>query len=218
VAAIAVARPAAADLTLQRVMLSTGGVAYVEYAAEANGPATLGLDVPLDQVDDVLTSLVVFDSAGGVGGIELPGRDNTLAAFGEVPFGPEALASLLDFLNSLQGVMLDVRGPAPMGGRLLRAERVRELMKADDPNSGVERTRVTLLAADGLRQFVLEDAEAVQVTDPALRARIGGALEALRRDASHSVRHITLRSAGTGSRTVRVGYVAAAPLWKTSYR
>ena len=32
------------------------------------------------------------------------------------------------------------------------------------------------------------------------------------------MRHITLRSTGAGQRTVRVGYVAAAPLWKATYR
>jgi hypothetical protein len=57
----------AADLTLKRVMLSSAGVGYFEYEADVDDAATLGLDVPLDQVDDVLTSLVVFDSAGGVG-------------------------------------------------------------------------------------------------------------------------------------------------------
>ena len=53
----------AADLTLKRVMLSSAGVGYFEYEADVDGTATLGLDVPLEQVDDVLTSLVVFDSA-----------------------------------------------------------------------------------------------------------------------------------------------------------
>ena len=68
-AAVSVAAPATAgDLTLRRVMLSTGGVGYFEYSAPVDGPATLGLDVPLAQVDDVLQSLVVFDTAGGVGG------------------------------------------------------------------------------------------------------------------------------------------------------
>ena len=32
------------------------------------------------------------------------------------------------------------------------------------------------------------------------------------------MRHITLHSDGSGHRTVRVGYVAVAPLWKASYR
>ena len=207
----------AADLALKRVMLSSAGVGYFEYEADVDGPATLSLDVPLDQVDDVLTSLVVFDSAGGVGTVELPGRDNTRAEFGNLPFGPTALNSPVDYLNSLQGVEISVQGPRPMTGRIMHADRITETLPGPPPVS-VQRTRVTLLGATGLQQFVLEDAESIQVTDPTLRARIGSALESLRREASLSMRHITLHSEGTGHRTVRVGYVAVAPLWKASYR
>ncbi|HXA20792.1 MAG TPA: hypothetical protein VNW90_00735 [Acetobacteraceae bacterium] len=210
----------AADLVLKRVMLSSAGVGYFEYETEADGPVTLGLDVPLDQVDDVLTSLVVFDSAGGLGTVELPGRNNTRASFGDVPFGPEALRSTVDYLNSLQGVEIAVQGPRPMTGRLVHAERVAEALPVAQgpPQATVQRTRVTLLGADGMRQFVLEEADSIQVTDPTLRVRIGQALESLRREANQSVRHITLRSTGAGQRTVLVGYVAAAPLWKATYR
>jgi hypothetical protein len=217
---IAATPAAAADLTLKRVMLSSAGVGYFEYEAEVDGPATLGLDVPLDQVDDVLTSLVVFDSTGAVGTVELPGRDNARADFGNVPFGPDALRSTVDYLNSLQGAEISVQGPRPMIGRIVHAEQVTETLPTPDrlPRPLVPHTRVTILGADGLRQFVLEDAESVQVTDPDLRARIGAALESLRREANQSLRHITLHSAGDGHRTVRVGYVAAAPLWKASYR
>jgi len=209
------------DLTLRRVMLSTGGVGYFEYEAEADGPVTLGLDVPLSQVDDVLKSLVVFDSAGSVGGVELPGQDANHAAFADVPFGPQALGSALDYLNSLQGVALEVKGPHPMTGRLLRAERVHEPAAAPPPNapdSGVARTRVTLLTDGGLEQFVLEDAESVQVADPGLRSRIDHALATLRGATANDARHLSLRSTGAGHRQVRVGYVAGAPLWKATYR
>ena len=170
---------AAADLALKRVMLSSAGVGYFEFETEVDGPATLGLDVPLDQVDDVLTSLVVFDSTGAVGTVELPGRDNTRANFGNVPFGPEALRSTVDYLNSLQGVEISVQGPRPMTGRIVHAERVAETLPAPagQPQPTVQRTRVTILGADGLRQFVLEEADSIQVTDPDLRARIGQALE-----------------------------------------
>ncbi|MEJ0015948.1 MAG: hypothetical protein WDN25_05180 [Acetobacteraceae bacterium] len=218
---LAGATPAlAADLTLKRVMLSSAGVGYFEYEAEVDGPATLGLDVPLEQVDDVLMSLVVFDSTGTVGTVELPGRDNTRANFGAVPFGPEALRSAVDYLNSLQGVEIAVQGPRPMSGRIMRAERVTEPLPTPpgQPQAGVPRTRVTLLGAEGMRQFVLEEADSIQVADPELRGRIGRALESLRREANQSLRHVTLRSTGNGRRTVRVGYVAAAPLWKASYR
>ena len=208
----------AADLTLQRIMLSSGGVGYVEYEAAVDGPATLGLDVPLDQVDDLLKSLVVFDSAGGIGGLELPGRDDTHASFGGVPFGPDGLGSPLAYLNSLQGVVLQVTGPQAMTGTLLQAETVRQNARPENPDSGTVQTRVTLLTDTGLRQFVLEDAGSVQVADPALRDKIASALASLRRDASQTTRHVTLHDSGAGPRTVRVGYVAAMALWKASYR
>jgi hypothetical protein len=211
---------AAADLVLKGAMLSSAGVAYFEYETEVDGPATLGLDVPLDQVDDVLTSLVVFDSTGAVGTVELPGRDNTRANFGNVPFGPDALRSSVDYLNSLQGVEISVQGPRPMTGRIVHADRVAETLPAPpgQPQATVQRTRVTILSPEGLRQFVLEEADSIQVSDPELRARIGQALESLRREANQSLRHLTLHSSGDGHRTVRAGYVTAAPLWKTSYR
>lgn len=219
--ALLLAGPAfGSELALKRIMLSSAGVGYFEYEAAVEGPATLGLDVKLDQVDDVLKSLVVFDDAGGVGGIELPGRDDAREAFGDVPFGPEGLVSPLAFLNSLRGVEVSVEGPRPMTGRILRAEVVAEPPAV--PNTpAAQRTRVTLLTEGGLRQFVLEDSDAVQVADPALRARIARALAASKRERAADVRHITIHSTpstGTGARTVRVSYVAAAPLWKASYR
>ncbi len=209
----------AGELALQRVMLSTGGVGYFEYAAEADGPAVLGLDVPLAQVDDVLASLVVFDSAGSVGGVDLPGHDQQTAAFAALPFGAAALHSPLEYLNSLQGVTLEVAGPRPMTGRLLRAESVAEPAPPNAaPGAVAHRTRVTLLTAAGLQQFVLEDADSVQVADPALRAAIAKALDAARAEPARAARHLTLRGGGAGKREVRVGYVVGAPLWKTTYR
>ena len=56
-AVFAVVVPAnAADLSLQRVMLSSGGVGYFEYEAVVDGNTTLSLDVPLDQVDGLIGS------------------------------------------------------------------------------------------------------------------------------------------------------------------
>ena len=55
-------------------MLSAAGVGYFEFSAPVEGAASLGLDVPLDQVDDVLRSLAVFDiqQLTMPGGLEYP--------------------------------------------------------------------------------------------------------------------------------------------------
>ena len=50
--------------TLKRVMLSTGGVGYFEFEANVTGTAELLMPVRMDQVDDVLKSIVVFDGQG----------------------------------------------------------------------------------------------------------------------------------------------------------
>jgi hypothetical protein len=203
-------------LELKRVMLSSGGVGYFEYEAEIDGARELGLDVPLNEVDDVLKSLVVYDSAGGVGGFDLPARDGTRTAFGDVPFGPEALQSPLAYLNALQGVEIEVKGPKPLQGRIMHAETVS--VEAGEHDLHTSHTLVSVMTNAGLEQFVLEEADSVQVSDPALRAGIGKALEELRRASSHDMRHLTLHTTGTGRRTIRVGYVVAAPLWKATYR
>src|SRR5271166_178810 len=151
----------AADLVLKRVMLSSAGVGYFEYEAEVDGAVTLGLDVKLDQVDDVLASLVVFDSAGGVGTVELPGRDTDRAVFGKLPFGPEALQSPVAYLNALQGVEVTIQGTQPLSGRVIHAELENETISRSSTPGAAQvsltappspRTRVTILSADGLRQ------------------------------------------------------------------
>ncbi len=210
---------AAADLALHRVMLSAAGVGYFEYGAHVEGSSALGLDVPLEQVDDVLRSLAVFDNHGGVGSIELPGRDNLRQAFSDVPFSVDTLGSPAALLDSLRGEEIAVSGPSAMTGKIVGTA-VESQIVPPGGSGGVaaNHTRVTLLTADGLRQFILEDAASVRLTDAGLRARVGAALDAARQQSAATSRHLTLRATGAGARDVTVGYVAAAPLWKASYR
>jgi hypothetical protein len=158
----------AADLSLQRIMLSSGGVGYFEYQAMVDGNATLSLDVPLDQVDDILKSLVVYDDGGTAGGVTLPGREPLTQAFVDLPFDRAALDSAPGLLNALQGAEVRVTGAKPMNGRLLRV--VEETSRVAD-DLAIPRNRVTLLTDGGIEQFVLEDADSITFVDPELQKR-----------------------------------------------
>lgn len=211
------AAPAFADgLELDRVMLSTGGVGYFEYEAKVSGNATLTLDVPLDQVDDVLKSLVVFDDKGGVGGVELAGREPVAQMFRDLPFGPEALDSPVALLNALQGSEVVTSGSRMLRGRLLKVEAETRDLPGDQGT--VTRNRITLLTDEGIQQLVLEDAESVKFADPALQAQVDKALVAIAEAHARDRRTLTITATGTGSRSLRVAYVTGTPLWKTSYR
>jgi len=202
-------------LSLKRVLLSTGGVGYFEFEAEVDGDAELALDVRLDQVDDVLKSIVVFDDEGGIGGIELPGRQPLSQTFRDLPFGHQDLGSPVTLLNALQGAEITVTGTRPLRGRVLRA--LPEQIVLED-NRVVTRHRVSLITAGGLRQFILEEADSVIFADRELQAQVEQALAAISLHRAVDRRRLHLISRGQGKRLVRVAYVVAAPLWKASYR
>jgi hypothetical protein len=205
----------AADLVIKRVMLSAGGVAYIEREAQIEGNAELTLDVPLDQVDDVLKSVVVYDSSGSVGSARLPGREPVAQVFTDLPFGAEALTSPVALLNALQGAEIRIGGSHPITGKLLRV--VPETARLSD-QSVVQRNRLSVMTATGLQQVVLEEAESIAFADPGLQAQVDRALEAIAQHRAKDRRTIVLTARGSGKRLLRVGYVVAAPLWKSAYR
>lgn len=215
VAASPASAASAPELALKRVVVSTGGVAYYEHEAVVEGDAELTLDVRLDQVDDVLKSLVVFDAQGGVGAVRLAGREPMAEVFRDLPFAEADLGSLSGLLASLKGVEIEVAGPQTTRGRVLSV--VEEATRGEGGTETV-RHRVSIAAADGIHQFVLEDAKGVRFVDAGLAAQVDGALAATARYRVADRRALAISMRGKAKRGVRVGYVVAAPIWKTAYR
>jgi hypothetical protein len=197
-------------------MLSTGGVGYFEYEATVIGDAMLSLPVRLDQVDDVLKSVIVFDDSGGVGTISLPGREPLRDVFRELPFSEAELATPVALLNALRGAEIETLGVRAISGRLLSV--TPEQIALPDGGGTLTRHRLSILTDDGVRQVVLEDADAVRFRNPDLQAGIDAALAAVARHGERDRRSLDLRATGEGTRVLRVGYVVEAPLWKTAYR
>ncbi len=206
----------AQDLALKRVMLSSGGMGYFEYEAAVDGDATLKLTVSLQQVDDVLKSLVVYDDKGGVGGLSLPGREPLAQAFKDLPFDQASLGSPAELLATLKGAQVTVGGSRAISGRIVSVQEETVALGADKGTT--TRTRVTLFTGLGLQQFILEDAENLQFADAALRDKVSQALVAIQGNRAKDARTIELSTRGTGKRVVRVAYIVEAPVWKASYR
>ena len=206
----------AQDLTLKRVMLSSGGLGYFEYEATVEGDATLKLTVSLGQVDDVLKSLVVYDDKGSVGGLSLPGREPLAQAFKDLPFDQNSLGSPAELLSTLKGAQVTVGGSRALSGRVVSVEE--DPLVLPDNKGTLKRTRVTLYTDRGLQQFILEEAENLQFADAALREKVGQALVAIQGNRAKDARTIDLSMRGQGKRTVRVAYIVEAPVWKASYR
>jgi hypothetical protein len=201
---------------LKRVMLSTGGVGYFEYEAAVTGTQELQLPVRMDQVDDVLKSIVVFDDKGNTGFVQLPARAPLSDIFRGLPFGPAALESNAALLEALKGSEVSVYADGTIRGRI--ASVTKESVKLPDNEGTTTQHRVGVMTSSGLKQFVLETATSVTFTDPVLARQIEQALAAVSEHREGQSRTLKIRAVGDGARNVTVAYVVEAPLWKPSYR
>jgi hypothetical protein len=212
-----VALPVAAnELPLRRVVLASIGLAQFTHAGPVSAGASIDLPVRLDQVDDLLKSLTVFDREGGIGAVSLPGKAPLQELFRDLPFGPEALGSPSALLNALVGSEIEIAGPVSAKGRVFRVEPFETRL----PNDGgtLTRHRLSLMSETGLVQAVLEEVTTLQFTDPQARAQIERALQGLSENRAKERRKLSLDILGEGTRDIALSYVVAAPVWKTSYR
>jgi len=214
--AISFPRAEAAELPLSRVVLSSSGLAQFTHSGQVTAGATVDLSVRLDQVDDVLKSMTVFDREGAIGAVSLAGKTPLAELFRDLPFGPEALNSPKALLNALVGSEVEITGPVNAKGRVFRVEDERVAL----PNNGgtTVRHRLTLLTENGVVQAPLEEVTSLRFTDPQAREQIERALAGLAENRAKERRKIAINFLGQGTRNVAVSYVVAAPIWKTAYR
>ncbi len=206
----------AAEFPLKRVVLSTSGLAQFTHSGGLTAGAVVELPVRLDQVDDVLKSLTVFDSAGAIGAVSLPGKTPLVEIFRDLPFSQQALESQSALLNALVGAEVEIEGNVVATGRVFRIEEEQVQL----PNNGGQtvKHRLTLVTANGFVQAILEDVRALRFTDPQLRAQIDRALTAVAQNRAKDQRTISINFGGQGERQAGFSYVVSAPVWKTAYR
>src|SRR5262249_27103165 len=83
-------------------------------------------------------------------------------------------------------------------------------------DSAADAEVLNLWCADGLRPLRLRDIERVRFLNPVMEREIRRALEVLASSHDTGKKAVSLNFTGQGKRRVRVGYVVASPLWRTS--
>jgi hypothetical protein len=215
IVSLLIATPAWAEPQLRRVVLSSGGVGQFAFEARVDGADTLKLDIKLDQVDDVLKSLVVTDPAGPISGVRLPGREPLSESFRTLPFQPDAFASSEALLASLVGE--HVRIPAiGAEGNILAVSSFE--VPGNGTQNPVTRHRLTIATAQGIDTMVLEDTPSIEFSAQMLRSQIATALAAIAAQRVQDRRTLEIALAPGGARTVHIAYVVQVPVWKTTYR
>jgi len=194
------------------ITLSSGGLAEVVRKADIDSSGLISMTVPLDQVNDVLKSIVVYDEKGLVEGITLPGPNPLAETFKNLPFSEEDLQSPARLLSKLQGtrVRLEKAGTTVEG--LVLGVSVRD--EGDMGQADV----VSVLSDGRILSVALGPDTEITFLGEDIQEKVAKALSAVGNGKSDGARSVAIKVTGEGAREVAVSYVVPAPIWKTAYR
>ena len=203
-------------LPLKKVVLFNSGVGFFEHDGEVTGDAQVELKFNVDDVNDLLKSMVVEDLGGGrISTVTYGSMDpitKTLKTFAiDLTDNP----TLADLLDQVRGEKVEIESPNKTTGVILGVEKRKQ--KAGDDET-VEVEYLNLLSDEGLRSTPLASVARIKLLNEQLDRELRQALAVLALGHATDKKSVTLNFLGDGKRSVRVGYIQEAPIWKTSYR
>jgi hypothetical protein len=210
-------------LPVSRVILYSSGVGCFQRAGKVQGNARVDLSFPVQDINDLLKSLVLQDLGGGqVSAVSYDSHDPVEKTLQSFAINLNNNPSLTNILNQARGEKVEVvlqqsnaAQPGTLTGSILGVE-TQHHQVAKDAAADVD--VLNLWCAEGLRNVKLADVQRLRFLSPVLDGEVRKALEVLALGHDAQKKTVSLSFAGQGERDVRVGYVIESPIWKTSYR
>jgi hypothetical protein len=205
-------------LPLKSVVMFNSGVGFFEHRAEVEGDAAVDLRFNVEDINDLLKSMVLQDLGGGrISPVTYTSKDpitKTLKTFAiDLTDNP----TLAQILGQVRGETVEVEAPEKTTGTIVGLEKRKRRASGDD-DTIIEIDVMNLLTESGLKSIPLEQISSIRFANVKLNQEFGQALALLASGHSTDKKTVTLRFSGDGKRAVRVGYIQEAPIWKTSYR
>jgi hypothetical protein len=205
-----------ATLPLTRIVLYASGVGYFQRDSHIDGHGQVALRFKVDHINDLLKSMIVQDFDGGqVSTVTYDARDPITRTLKSFAIDLTDNAGLGHLLWQMRGERVEVATPNPVQGVILGVETKKERAGEQEV---IEVEYVNLLTDSGLRSIPLSHVQHLQVLNAQLNAELRQALAVLASSHDTQKKTVTLTFSGAGRRRVRVAYIIATPVWKTSYR
>ena len=204
------------ELPLGRVVLFSSGVGFFEHAATVDGDATAELWFDVDEINDLLKSMVVRDLDGGrIAAVTYDSRDPITRTLRSFAIDLTEHPTLGVILRQARGEQIAVDAPEKIAGIIVGVEKRPEPV---GDRGVVEKEYLNLLTDEGLRSIALDSIGRFRLLNEELDSELRKALAVLATALDADRKAVRLRFEGEGEREVRVGYIRETPVWKTSYR
>ena len=209
-------RGSAAQLPLTKIVLYTSGVGYFQREGQVEGTQQLTVRFKVQEINDLLKSLVLQDFDGGqVGVVTYDSREPIATALKSFAIDLTTNPTLGQLLQQLRGQPVELVTPNDIRGTILGVETRREQVNKDQV---VDISYLNLLTKDGLRSIALPQIQRLVLSNTQLNTELEQALTVLASGQDTRKKTVVFDFVGTGRRQVRIAYVGAVPVWKTSYR
>jgi hypothetical protein len=205
------------NLPVRKVVLYKNGVGYFEHTVE--GTQRVAIDFTSAQLNDVLQSLTVLDEGGGrIGGVNYNSTTPIEQQLQSLGLGLRDFPATIAVYQAFRGQRVEVTGAgAPVVGRLVNIE-YRRLIDKNGATSEDHYFLIVATDSGALRTTELTDAVSVRMLDAAMQRQLSDYLRVIGSAADQQARHLIFNDSGQGERAVRVSYISAVPVWKSTYR
>jgi hypothetical protein len=212
----------AVNLPITRVVLFNSGVGYFSRSGEIEGDARVDLSFPEQDINDLLKSMILEDFGGGrIAAVSYDSREpisRTLSSFAINLNGQPTFATIVTQMRGERVEVVLTPGAANQPGKLSGVIVGVETQKVAVGNSNIEAEFLNMWCAEGLRSVKLSDVQQLKFANPLIESEFRRALDVLALTHDSQKKAVQLHFAGDKKRSVQVGYVIEAPIWKTSYR
>ncbi len=215
------------NIPIKQVVLFNSGVGYFQRSGNIDGEGRVELQFSAGDINDLIKSLVVSDPKGKIMPLRYDSQEpveKTLKSFAIDLSGSPTLSNILQQARgqklevTLQTTHPSVNGqPATMSGVVLGLETSQRPSSTGAPGA-TPMEMLNLMCTEGIRSIPLAAVQKVRFLDTRIENELKRALEVVAVGHDGFKKTVNLDFKGTGSREVKVGYVAENPIWKTSYR
>jgi len=207
------------SLPLSKIVLYSSGVGYFQHDGTVQDRAKLDLRFNVNQVNDLLKSLVLQDFGGGkVASVSYSSRDPIAKTLGSFGINLNGNPSLGQLLTQVRGEAVELASPNAITGTLIGIEKKQEVVQDGSQRRVVETEYINLLTDDGFRSIPLPTIQRVKLVNAELNRELQTALAVLATNHDTQKKTLSITFEGMGSRQARVAYLTETPVWKTSYR
>ena len=208
--------PKGVNLPLKRVVLFSSGVGFFENAGKVENNTKVEMKFKIDQINDLLKSMVVQDLDGGqVSTVNYGSKDPITKTLKSFAIDLTANPTTAQLLGQIRGEKVELEAPSKISGVILGVETHR---KQVGQNQFIDIEILNLLTEEGLRSVPMDTVSRLKLVNEKLDGELKKALALLASSHDSDKKAVEISFLGKGERRVRVGYIQETPIWKTTYR